>query len=230
MSTQTPLNAREDGVLLLVDADPVTRRQSAETLRAAGFRIREARTGFEALNLLYGCAPRLLILDLELPELTGAELLALADAEHILPPVVVMRAGPVDGRTNLCRLPNVVGTLRKPIFPEETGALLAFSSSEAAPLGEHGVTTRLFALLSAADVPDNAQKTFAEVFLHGGTSREIAKRLGIAIPTVRNHLRRANRALGAASRDEALELVERGIYAHPLAAVRPAQHDREATR
>ena len=59
--------------ILLVDDDVSIQRAVAPLLRSRGYRVDVARSGGEALALVANAAPDLIVLDLGLPDLEGAE-------------------------------------------------------------------------------------------------------------------------------------------------------------
>ncbi|MEO6872056.1 MAG: SpoIIE family protein phosphatase [Chthoniobacterales bacterium] len=61
--------------ILVIDDDRVTRRMLMRALGEAGYACREAASGMEALARLHEKAPELLLLDLDMPEVDGAEVL-----------------------------------------------------------------------------------------------------------------------------------------------------------
>ena len=61
--------------VLVVDDEPMIRQISRRTLEACGYRVTEAGSGLEAIELLsHGTPLDLLIADLDMPELTGDEM------------------------------------------------------------------------------------------------------------------------------------------------------------
>jgi CheY-like chemotaxis protein len=101
--------------ILIVEDDAELRRMYSQALLMAGFLVREARGGFEALQKVDSDPPDIVVLDLSLPGLDGftvqAELAAHAHTRSI--PIVV-----VTGTTgNLDEL-DVACVLRKPITPD----------------------------------------------------------------------------------------------------------------
>ena len=61
------------GLILLAEDDPRLRRIYVDILDAAGFNVLTASDGLEALRLLSKATPRLLILDIMMPNLNGIE-------------------------------------------------------------------------------------------------------------------------------------------------------------
>ncbi len=61
--------------ILIVDDDPVLCRMFARRLQHAGYAIRMAHNGIEALQTIEEEIPALVILDVYMPEMSGTELL-----------------------------------------------------------------------------------------------------------------------------------------------------------
>jgi CheY-like chemotaxis protein len=61
--------------ILVVDDDPQVRRLFARKLRSAGYSVSEAQSGRQALDVLRGSRFDLLVLDLEMPDTDGFEVL-----------------------------------------------------------------------------------------------------------------------------------------------------------
>ena len=80
--------------VLLVEDDIETREMMARTLDKAGWAVSEAGNGREALDIMAGLEPRLILLDLMMPVMDGfgflAELRARPEWQHI--PVIVLTA------------------------------------------------------------------------------------------------------------------------------------------
>jgi chemotaxis protein histidine kinase CheA/ActR/RegA family two-component response regulator len=74
-------------VVLIADDSVYIRRSLQQTLDHAGYRVLEARDGMEALEILLSKPPQVLVLDLEMPNLNGYDLLSImhthAELAHI---------------------------------------------------------------------------------------------------------------------------------------------------
>ena len=67
--------------ILVADDEPAVRGLFAKQLRSAGYCVSEAESGLEALRLLREISFQLLVLDLEMPEIDGFEVLKIVRAE-----------------------------------------------------------------------------------------------------------------------------------------------------
>jgi diguanylate cyclase (GGDEF)-like protein len=78
--------------ILVCDDDPVARTMLRAHLRGAGHDVRLAEDGFSALAAVHEAAPDVLLLDLELPDLHGLEVLdrLKADPAYAALPVIVL--------------------------------------------------------------------------------------------------------------------------------------------
>jgi CheY-like chemotaxis protein len=101
--------------VLIVEDDEQLRRMFRTALTLAGFEVREARSGFEALQIIDADRPDVIVLDLLLPGLDGyavrRELEAHAHLRSI--PVVVATANPPQTPAQL----NAKCLLVKPVSP-----------------------------------------------------------------------------------------------------------------
>lgn len=83
----------KSGNILLVDDDPVVRMLVSEYLQALGYQIEEASGGVEALLKLRNNLPALLLLDLQMPDMSGIEVLkTLMQSRRRNLPVILLSA------------------------------------------------------------------------------------------------------------------------------------------
>ncbi|MBM4124025.1 MAG: response regulator [Nitrospira sp.] len=61
--------------ILVVDGEPQLRLLYAEFLRGAGYRVRSARNGREALALAEPESPQMIVLSVDLPDISGIDVL-----------------------------------------------------------------------------------------------------------------------------------------------------------
>jgi two-component system cell cycle response regulator DivK len=111
-------------LVLIVDDNERNRRLAGDVLRAAGFRTLEAGTAAEGIALASDRLPDVILMDLRLPDLDGADaartLRAGPRTSRI--PVVAMSALRLDGREDWLSDAGFGGFIVKPIdsdaFPE----------------------------------------------------------------------------------------------------------------
>ena len=103
--------------ILIVEDDDDLRRMFRTALSFAGFDVREANDGTTALRQIDLARPDLIVLDLVLPTLDGATVLAELASRTSMPeiPVVVVTGWTRDDLAPL----NARCVLRKPVAPEE---------------------------------------------------------------------------------------------------------------
>jgi DNA-binding response OmpR family regulator len=103
--------------ILLVDDEPAIADVLARNLRARGNEVRVAVTGKDALFALTEAVPDVLVIDINLPDLTGWEVLRrLAPRDRDRVPVIVFSASPL--APSRVQEFNPAGVLIKP-FPVE---------------------------------------------------------------------------------------------------------------
>ena len=112
-------------LVLLVDDNAKNLRLAGDVLRAAGFQTIEATTGGAGIALAIERAPDVILLDLELPDMPGADVaLALRkESQTARIPVIALSARRYVGDHELLAAAGFAGHLEKPIdvgaFPEQ---------------------------------------------------------------------------------------------------------------
>src|ERR1700744_1059847 len=76
--------------ILVVDDDPGVRETLILLLTAAGYKTSAARNGFDALQQLRARTPTLMLCDLNMPDMSGFELLSIVRRRFPAVPVVAM--------------------------------------------------------------------------------------------------------------------------------------------
>ena len=102
--------------ILIADDDPSIRRLVRIILTDAGFDVVEAENGEEALAILDHEAPRVMLLDLNMPVMDGRELFHRLQDLGIRPRTIIISAGPSE-RTRLEL--GAEDSLQKPFGPED---------------------------------------------------------------------------------------------------------------
>jgi two-component system cell cycle response regulator DivK len=111
--------------VLVVEDDDRNRKLALDVLSAAGFRTFGAATAEQGIALALEHGPDVILMDLRLPDLDGADATRrLAAHERTAPiPVVAMSASPLEGSEDWLEEVGFAGWLDKPIhvgtFPEQ---------------------------------------------------------------------------------------------------------------
>ncbi|HVL69306.1 MAG TPA: response regulator [Vicinamibacterales bacterium] len=103
-------------VILVAEDDDDLRRLYRTALIVAGYEVREAATGLDALQRIDAAPPDLIVLDLMLPKVSGFGVLydLKAQAHTCRIPVIV-----VTGTSDDVRSEHVALVLRKPVAPDD---------------------------------------------------------------------------------------------------------------
>jgi len=114
------MTAAQQKRVLVVDDDAVTRELLGFSLRRRSLTVDEARDGHEALALMKNHQYAVIVLDLLMPGLDGAGVLAGMDGPDLTSPPVVLVITAAD-RREIARLDprRIHGIMRKPFDPED---------------------------------------------------------------------------------------------------------------
>lgn len=83
--------------ILVVDDDPYVRRLAARALQLAGYQVCEAVDGLDAQLQFAQCSPDLVLTDVHMPGLDGAELAQWVRAQRAIPIVLMSAAATACG-------------------------------------------------------------------------------------------------------------------------------------
>ena len=104
-------------VILIVDDNERNRRLARDVLRAAGLRTLEAATGAEGIAVAAEHVPDVILMDLRLPDMNGADAArTLAATERTARiPVLAMSASSLEGSGDWLEGAGFAGSIEKPI-------------------------------------------------------------------------------------------------------------------
>lgn len=107
-------------VVLIVDDNDKNRKLARDVLGAAGFETLEAATGAEAITFGGQHVPDVILMDLGLPDMDGAEAARRLreSAQTVEIPVVAMSASPLEGSEGWLEEAGFAGWIEKPIHVE----------------------------------------------------------------------------------------------------------------
>ena len=188
--------------LLVVDDDPLVRKAVQRILVQAGFQVQTAADGFEALNLVHRELPDLMLLDLEMPGISGLELLHLLENDNLQPRTVVLTAKPSLNSALEAGHLKVVDYFVKPLTDEMIGRIEEILSEKSAAPKSITVEKKLRAVFEEKGLTERVFPTVFRFYSGGGTNRKIGEDLGISWSTVRSHLRLAMRAFEVNNRKD----------------------------
>ena len=82
------------GAILVIDDDPDLREFLQLMLTSMGFEVTSAANGQEALDVMAGHNPDLILLDMKMPVMNGWEFCRAIEGRVVCPPIVVLTAAP----------------------------------------------------------------------------------------------------------------------------------------
>lgn len=215
MTHAMPTGDASSGVrILIVDDHPVVRAGLVAVLRTqADFEvIGEAGTGEEALTQARALVPDVVLMDLEMPDLDGAEAIRTLRAEGAASRIVVLTAFDTDERIVGAVEAGAQGYLLKGAPREEIFRAIRVVHAGGA-LIEPVVASKL--MRRVREDPDALTPRELEVLrrvANGSTNRDIARELFVSERTVKFHVGRILAKLGADNRTQAAALArERGL-------------------
>jgi DNA-binding response OmpR family regulator len=85
---------KSTGTILIVDDDPDLREFLRLMLTSMGFEVTSAANGREALAVMDGRDPDLILLDMKMPVMNGWEFCRALEGRNARPPIVVLTAAP----------------------------------------------------------------------------------------------------------------------------------------
>jgi CheY-like chemotaxis protein len=103
--------------ILVADDDSAIRDVWTTTLTGAGYHVLTARNGQDALDLMRGVVPNLILLDLRMPEMSGPAVLKAIEGSPVLQqiPVLVISGFLGDDESRDVSGLNIVGRHEKPL-------------------------------------------------------------------------------------------------------------------
>jgi two-component system cell cycle response regulator DivK len=104
-------------LVLIVDDNEKNRKLARDLLRGVGFETLESATGAEALTLAMEHPPDVILMDLRLPDMDGAEAARKleADPRTARIPVLAISALPLEGSDDWLEAAGFAGWIEKPI-------------------------------------------------------------------------------------------------------------------
>jgi DNA-binding NtrC family response regulator len=174
--------------VLLVEDTPSLARVYAEYLKKAAFTVKVVETGAAALEAIRESAPQVVLLDLQLPDMNGMEILKHVSGQQIPTAVVVitahasvnlaveaMRYGAYDFVVKPFTADRLLVTVRNAVERLRLAQLVDTFTDELARGKYHGFIGASFPMQAVYRIIDSAAASRATVFITGesGTGKEV---------------------------------------------------------
>ena len=126
MTARSPDPPTEQPLVLIVDDNERNRKLTRDVLRATGFRTIEAGSGAEGIALAAERLPDVILMDLRLPDMDGADAARMLGegARTARIPVVALSSAPFAGSDDWCLSAGFAGYVEKPFTVREFPALV----------------------------------------------------------------------------------------------------------
>lgn len=187
--------------VLVVDDDVVLLRNLTLWLKAGGYDVQAANSGAEALQLVEQMSFDVAIIDLQMPGMSGLELLPKLKAQAADLIVFVLTGNAtMENAIAALRKGQAYDFLQKPLIRLEQ---LAQAIEQA--LAQRQRSAPEVAIPLPADLSER-ELQILHLLAQGLQNKEIGSQLGISEKTVRNTLSTTYRKLGICSRTEAMRL------------------------
>jgi DNA-binding NarL/FixJ family response regulator len=213
---QLPVNSVTSGPILIVDDDASSRTLVRELIEGAGYSTIESTTGEEALASADEQRPALVLLDVQLPGVSGYEVcrrLRGRFGERL--PIIFVSGARVEAMDRVAGL--LVGAddyIVKPFAPDELVARVWRS------LARTAATSAAGGVELAARLTPREQEVL-QLLAEGLTPKVIATELFISRKTVATHIQRILTKLDVHSRAEAIAIAHRASAVDDFEALVP---------
>lgn len=172
--------------------------------------VAEAKSGREAVTLYDQHMPDVVVMDYQLPELTGAEATAAIRAKHPEARIIMLSVYKGEEDVHRAVQAGVAGYLPKSAEPRELVEAIRTISAGGQYLPA-AITAALAQRAGRVELSDREREVL-EAIVRGRSNKEIAAALGISENTVKVHATRVFEKLGVADRLEAVTVaIRRGI-------------------
>lgn len=111
--------------ILIADDDFISLEIMKAMLTRDGIEVVTAADGQSALTCAHTEQPDLILLDYEMPDMTGAEVAANLRAQGMQAPMIAVTSHRSATELNACQAAGMAGTLHKPVAPDALEELLS---------------------------------------------------------------------------------------------------------
>ncbi len=205
------LTSDKQALVFVVDDDVSVREALARLIRSAGLRVEVFASAEEFLTRPKADAPSCLVLDVQLPDLSGLDLQRrMADASNEIPIIFITGHGDIPTTVRAMKA-GAVEFLTKPLVEGDVLESVRHAIARDRAVRDHYADTAKLRALYASLTPREGEVMKWVVF--GLLNKQIAGELGISEETVKVHRGHVMRKMEADSLAQLVRLSERlGIF------------------
>jgi DNA-binding NarL/FixJ family response regulator len=208
---------QQNACILIVEDDPSVRHAIEDMLHVYGFTVWSASDGFQALEIIEGMTPDLILADIIMPGMNGYQFYhrVRSREEWLWIPFIFLTAKDSSDDVRYGRELGADDYIVKPFEPEDLLAAvlgklgrfdqLIHSNKVTAPL--IGGDDDMAAVKRAVSRLSKREREVLMLVCGGLSNAEIAERLVVAVSTVKTHVANTLAKLGVGNRTEAATLV-----------------------
>ena len=199
--TETP------AIVFIVDDDASVREALGRLMRSAGLRVEAFASAEEFLNRARTDAPSCLVLDVQLPDLSGLDLQRrMVDANNEMPIVFITGHGDIPTTVRAMKA-GAIEFLTKPLLEGDVLESIRQAIARDRVVRDHNAETAYLRARRASLTP--REDEIMEWVVSGLLNKQIAGELGISEETVKVHRGQVMRKMGADSLADLVRMSER---------------------
>ena len=199
--TETP------AIVFIVDDDASVREALGRLIRSAGLRVEAFASAEEFLNRARTDAPSCLVLDVQLPDLSGLDLQRrMVDANNEMPIVFITGHGDIPTTVRAMKA-GAIEFLTKPLVEGDVLESIRQAIARDRVVRDHNAETAYLRARRASLTP--REEEIMEWVVSGLLNKQIAGELGISEETVKVHRGHVMRKMGADSLADLVRMSER---------------------
>ena len=199
--TETP------AIVFIVDDDASVREALGRLMRSAGLRVEAFASAEAFLNRARTDAPSCLVLDVQLPDLSGLDLQRrMVDANNEMPIVFITGHGDIPTTVRAMKA-GAIEFLTKPLLEGDVLESIRQAIARDRVVRDHNAETAYLRARRASLTP--REEEIMEWVVSGLLNKQIAGELGISEETVKVHRGHVMRKMGAGSLADLVRMSER---------------------